>query len=167
MHPLGETIYLWRRERGLTQDELSRGAGISRPNLSRLEQGARDVTVGTLRRLAEALRVRPGWLVDGVPPEAPTRRRLSRESLDRIARWLTGGTRGGKRASLSREEREIARMLQSLMKRKLGLTKDYGRSLPRTAREERENLVKAKIKLSRGEMQNLLSRVNKISSLTQ
>ena len=36
---LGETIRRLRREAGLTQEEVAEKAGISRPTLSRLEQG--------------------------------------------------------------------------------------------------------------------------------
>lgn len=36
---LGETIRRLRREAGLTQEEMAEKAGISRPTLSRLEQG--------------------------------------------------------------------------------------------------------------------------------
>ena len=36
---LGETIRRLRRETGLTQEEVAEKAGISRPTLSRLEQG--------------------------------------------------------------------------------------------------------------------------------
>ena len=36
---LGETIRRLRREKGLTQEETAGKAGISRPTLSRMEQG--------------------------------------------------------------------------------------------------------------------------------
>ena len=36
---LGETIRRLRREKGLTQEETAEKAGISRPTLSRMEQG--------------------------------------------------------------------------------------------------------------------------------
>src|SRR3972149_1332687 len=86
MVPLGQNIMLWRVERGMTQDELSAKSRISRPNLSAIEQGRRDLTIQTLRSLAVALDVRPGLLVDGVSPgsEKPLPA-LSREALERIA----------------------------------------------------------------------------------
>jgi hypothetical protein len=57
---------------------------MSRPNLSAVERGDREVTLRTLRSLALALDIRPGLLADGVTPgaEAPP---LGRASLERIA----------------------------------------------------------------------------------
>ncbi len=46
---LGDTIRRLRREKGLTQEETAKKAGISRPTLSRLEQGRfANVSVRTL-----------------------------------------------------------------------------------------------------------------------
>lgn len=83
----GETIRLWRLHRRLTQEQLAQAARLPRPNLSAIEQGEREVSLPTLRALAAALDVRPGLLVDGVPPvsaqgEPPS---LSRQTLERIA----------------------------------------------------------------------------------
>lgn len=88
MLPFGQTLFLWRRDRGLTQAELARRAGIPRPNLSAIEQGRHEVSLQTIRRLAAALQVRPGVLVDGVPPGAPEGKRLpelSRGTVERLA----------------------------------------------------------------------------------
>ena len=86
MLPIGKAVYLWRVERGLTQEQLAHATGISRPNLSGLERGKQEVSLRSLRLLAEALQVTPGVLVDGLPPLAlkgPLE--FSREELDRIA----------------------------------------------------------------------------------
>lgn len=85
--PFGQTLYLWRRARGLTQAELARRTRLSRPNLSAIEQGKREVTLGTLRALAVGLGIRPGMLADGMAPSALEQNgvRLSREALERIA----------------------------------------------------------------------------------
>lgn len=93
MLPFGETLFLWRMDRGLTQEELGRIAGISRPNLSAMEGGSREVTLKTLRALAVALNVQPGLLVDGIPPhseEVP--RSFSRQALERVADGIVHGT---------------------------------------------------------------------------
>ena len=82
----GHAVWLWRRARGFTQAVLARRAGVSRPNLSAIERGSRDVTVATVHALAAALDIRPGLLVDGVPPgPAAPGRRFTRQRLDRVA----------------------------------------------------------------------------------
>ena len=87
MLQFSQTVRLWRLHRGLTQEALAQRARISRPNLSVIEAGRREVSLTILRALAAALGVRPGILVDGVPPgpahEGPST--LSRETLERIA----------------------------------------------------------------------------------
>lgn len=90
MTPFGETVLLWRLARGLTQDELAKAARVSRPNLSAIERGEREVTLGTLRSLALALEIKPGILADGVGPGAggPP---LSRAALERVAQSAISG----------------------------------------------------------------------------
>lgn len=91
--PFGQTILLWRLERGLTQEALARRAGLARPNLSAVERGRREVTLSTLRALAAALDVQPGLLVDGIAPQAHRHGPLpsSREALERIADTVAFG----------------------------------------------------------------------------
>ncbi len=84
MVPFGEAVLLWRLQRGLTQEELARRAGVPRPNLSAIERGQREVSLKTLRALAVALDVRPGMLVDGIVPQEEAGG-LSREAMERIA----------------------------------------------------------------------------------
>lgn len=76
----------------MTQEDLARKSGVSRPNLSAIERGAREVTLRTLRALAAALDVRPGVLVDGCPPNAD-RPPLMREALERVAEAAARGHR--------------------------------------------------------------------------
>lgn len=86
--PFGQTLFLWRLKRGLSQVDLAQRARIPRPNLSAIERGKREVTLSTLRALAMALDVRPGILADGVLPVPWKGRRSprwSRASLERIA----------------------------------------------------------------------------------
>lgn len=84
MLPFGETVLAWRLERGLTQAVLAERAGLPRPNLSDIERGKREVTLGTLRALALALAVRPGVLADGLAPSAAAQP-LSRSDMERVA----------------------------------------------------------------------------------
>jgi len=46
-----------RAERGMTQEALAEKAGISRSYIARLELGRQDPTLGTLEKLAKALKV--------------------------------------------------------------------------------------------------------------
>ncbi len=157
MLPLGHTLYLWRLEKKLTQEELARLSGVSRPNLSALEHGGRDATVQTVRRLAHVLGVRPGIIVDGTPPgDKPIN--LGRKNLDHIARFLVG-----QHVRLSSEEAKIAEILKVLVRSKIGLLTPTGqRPLPKTARHEQACLLKAKSILGSQQMKNIISRVEKI-----
>lgn len=53
----------WRLARLLTQDELAHKSGVSRPTLSRAEQG-RFVYGASVRRIARALGVKPDDLLN-------------------------------------------------------------------------------------------------------
>lgn len=57
-------IKLWREHRGLTQQELAKLAGISKPYLSQIETGKRQGTVETLSALARSLDVPLDVLTD-------------------------------------------------------------------------------------------------------
>ena len=46
-----------RRHRGMTQEALATGAGVSRAYLSRLEMGRHDPPLSRLRKLAKVLKV--------------------------------------------------------------------------------------------------------------
>lgn len=49
---LGESIALRRKQRGLTQEQLSELSGVSRVNISKIERGAYNVSFDILSRLA-------------------------------------------------------------------------------------------------------------------
>jgi transcriptional regulator with XRE-family HTH domain len=65
----------WREYRKMTQEEL--GAALVPPTtgsvISLLEEGERGLSLKWLRKLAPALRTRPGWIADLNPLEADTR----------------------------------------------------------------------------------------------
>ena len=50
---IGENIKLLRTENGLTQEELSRKVGISRPMLAQIERGTKTVTLPLGKDIAE------------------------------------------------------------------------------------------------------------------
>jgi len=54
----------FREERGLSQTELAAKARISREYLWRLEAGRQDPTLGTLEKLAKALKVKVTELLE-------------------------------------------------------------------------------------------------------
>jgi len=53
-----------RAARGMTKEALAEKAGISRTYIARLELGQQDPTLGILEKLAKALRVTVGELVE-------------------------------------------------------------------------------------------------------
>ncbi len=54
----------FRAAQGLTQEGLAAKAGISRVYIARLETGKQDPTLTTLKKLAKALKVTVGELVE-------------------------------------------------------------------------------------------------------
>lgn len=61
---VGARVRELRRERGLTQKQLSDAAGLHRVNLNKFENGRADVGVSRVRALAQALGVEPGRLFE-------------------------------------------------------------------------------------------------------
>jgi DNA-binding XRE family transcriptional regulator len=57
-------VKLWREHRGLTQQELAKRVGISKPYLSQIETGKRQGTVETLSAIARSLDVPLDVLTD-------------------------------------------------------------------------------------------------------
>ncbi len=57
-------VKLWRENRGLTQQELAKRVGISKPYLSQIETGKRQGTIETLSAIARALGVPLDVLTD-------------------------------------------------------------------------------------------------------
>ena len=58
MERLGKRIKALRQKQGMSQENLANAAQISRGYLARLEIGRHDPTVGTVEKLARALRVK-------------------------------------------------------------------------------------------------------------
>ena len=155
MISLGRNLYLWRVERKLTQNELARRTGISRPNLSVIEQGGRDITVSTLLRLAKELDLSPGILVDGVPPCPVSGKRFSRRDLDRISRFILG-----ERLTLKKEEHKFAELLAPLLERKILQSRGHLTALPRTARKEKRNWILLRANYHPDDVKTAIARVS-------
>lgn len=90
MVPFGQNLRAWRASRQMTQEALATKSGIPRPNLVSLEQGRRECNLSTLYRLAYALGVSPGRLIDETPSRKEVRI-LDRHEVDTLARNLLTG----------------------------------------------------------------------------
>ena len=53
-----------RAERQISQADLARASGVSREYIARLELGQQDPTLGTMQKLAKALKVKAGELLE-------------------------------------------------------------------------------------------------------
>ena len=91
-------VRLLRKQRGWSQDELSRASGVDRSTISQIENSVRDPKPATLRRLARTLGVNIGDLFD----EEPDQYRLFDErEINRLAR--TASFVGGEESDNARE----------------------------------------------------------------
>jgi transcriptional regulator with XRE-family HTH domain len=105
---IGQRVAKARRDRGFTQEQLSEAVGIEAVTLSRLETGHRALSLTTLFRIATALGVDLGDLLDtgrelprtdNTPEEQELLRMFgamstgSREAVLRVARELVGGAK--------------------------------------------------------------------------
>jgi transcriptional regulator with XRE-family HTH domain len=61
-----DNVLVARKERHLSQSEVSDRSGIHVTEVSRIERGLRDLRLSTLLRLARALEVEPARLIGGI-----------------------------------------------------------------------------------------------------
>jgi transcriptional regulator with XRE-family HTH domain len=61
---LGSNLRAARKQRGWTQEELSERSGVQAGEISRMEAGKRDPQVSTVEKLAVALELPPGRLLE-------------------------------------------------------------------------------------------------------
>lgn len=80
---VGATLQQMRQSQGLSLDELSRRAGVSKSMLSQIERNQANPTVAVVWRLANALRVELAELLDGARPVAP--------AIEKVAAHATPG----------------------------------------------------------------------------
>jgi len=108
MKQVGDVIYQLRIKHGLTQHELSRLVDVPQPNLSNIEKGKRDITVGTLQRIAAVLECSMSdfFLEAEKHPEAGG---FSRARIEKLAAAIVNGTQ-----KLTGEDGEIVRLFQAL-----------------------------------------------------
>jgi transcriptional regulator with XRE-family HTH domain len=61
---LGKNLRAARKKLGLTQEDVAERSGVQAGEVSRIERGKRDPQVSTVERLAAAVEVPPGQLLD-------------------------------------------------------------------------------------------------------
>ena len=74
-HAFGAVLQDVRASRGLTQEALALEVGTERSHVSALERGKKAPTLATILRLATALNMTPGTLVDMVDERLKRRRK--------------------------------------------------------------------------------------------
>jgi transcriptional regulator with XRE-family HTH domain len=62
LRAFGTRLRQLRRQRGMTQADLSRATGLDRTYISGVETGRRNVSLLAITTLAEGLGVHPSWL---------------------------------------------------------------------------------------------------------
>lgn len=63
---VGENIRRLRNEAGYTQDGFAELAGLGRAHMGEIERGESNVTLRTLKIIADALKLRVTDLIDGI-----------------------------------------------------------------------------------------------------
>lgn len=64
MGDLGPNLRAARKKLGLTQEQVAERSGVQAGEVSRIERGLRDPQVSTVKKLAAAVEVAPGRLLD-------------------------------------------------------------------------------------------------------
>lgn len=64
MGNFGSNLRSARKERKWTQEDLAERSGVTPGEISRMEAGKRDPQVSTVEKLAAALELRPGQLLE-------------------------------------------------------------------------------------------------------
>lgn len=61
---LGTNLRAARKKLGLSQEQVADLSGVHATEVSRIEAGKRDPRVSTVKRLAKAVQMKPGQLLD-------------------------------------------------------------------------------------------------------
>lgn len=61
---LGGNVRAARHKLGLSQEQVAERSGVHATEVSRIESGKRDPRVSTVERLAKAVKVKPGELLE-------------------------------------------------------------------------------------------------------
>ncbi len=145
----GQAIYYWRLKRNLTQSDLARETGIPQPNISRIEKGKLDITISTLKRIANALGVSPGVLLEvGRSQSEDKGVEWSRDALERVARHVIDPA-----SPAGSAEKRLASLFSRVIPSR------HSRYLAK--REMYRSWLELRMILSPQELKNILSRIHK------
>lgn len=64
MAKLGANLREARKQRGMSQEAVAERSGVHATEVSRIEAGKRDPRVSTVERLARAVKMKPGQLLE-------------------------------------------------------------------------------------------------------
>lgn len=64
LRTIGSNIRTFRREQGISQEELALRSGLHRTYVGAVERGERNVSALNIEKIAEALNVRPSTLLE-------------------------------------------------------------------------------------------------------
>jgi transcriptional regulator with XRE-family HTH domain len=110
MLTIGYQILVMRQEKGMTQAELAKKAGIPQPNLSNIEKGKQDLTVTTLRKIAYALETPVAGFFEDEAVHRGTALKLTRPVIERLSRAIAH-----RDIPLNKEEQQVAEWFQDIM----------------------------------------------------
>lgn len=68
-YAVGKVVKRLRKEKGLSQEVLSGLAGLARSHLTMIERGTKQANFETIWRIANALEISPGKLVNYIEEE--------------------------------------------------------------------------------------------------
>ena len=63
---VSQTLRILRKDKNLTQDELSHLAGLDRTYISGIERGIRNLTINSLEEIIKALNLSPDEFLDAL-----------------------------------------------------------------------------------------------------
>ena len=153
---LGQNVYLYRIVLGQTQVELARKSGIPRPNLSDIEKGKRDATLTTVHKIAQALQVSAGDLVDGKPPSL-LENTGSRSFLEKVAEAIATGDFH----SLTKMQKTAASFLSGQVQERIMAAGHRPTVRHRSSRRIERDWIVLKTLLPQGTINALLQRLDK------
>jgi len=130
---IGQRLKLLRQEKGTTQEELAKALGMTQPNISAIERGARGATLHQVIRFAKALGVSTDEIL--LREKAPTPgKRPPRKSLVRQLQRIEELPRG--------DQKILLQLLEGLLKRREE-KKQRARTRATTREVEDEALIPA------------------------
>ena len=106
----GQNVKKYRKQAGLTQEQLSEKLGVSQKHLSIIETGAQFASASLIGRISEVLKVSPADLFGGSSDEVLNEIKFMRET---IVSMLMNGVMG-EFATLDSTMDDIKRLLGKL-----------------------------------------------------